>query len=269
MTGLRAKAPRAYLTIDDSPSTRMDDLVDFLEAENIPAIFYCRGDLLEQNSASAIRAAQKGFVLANHTFSHQRASEKPLDWLIEDIERAQDLIDKFNATAGNAHKGRYFRFPHIDRGAGGYVVDYDAYAEPEKKELLATFAEGLNVRSLDRPSAEQFHKRDLLQRYLKAAGCVQPFKDVTPRWYNHGEIANAADSLFTFSNCDWMLTARHLGKHPYKSVDDLKQRAVDDPYLLKPGNTGVVLAHDQAEIVDVTIELVRDLKQRGLEFVPV
>lgn len=259
---------KAYLTIDDSPSTRMDDLVDFLESKNIPALFFCRGDHLETNPASAIRALQKGFVLGNHAYSHQRSSQKDFAWIVDEIERTEKLLEDLYALAQVPQKGKYFRFPQLDRGTAGWIVDYDTYDENNRKALLAAFAEGLNVQSMDRPDTAAFEKRDRLQLYLKGAGYTQPFKGVTYHWYSQGEIAHAHDCLYTFSNCDWMLTQRHLGKWPYKSVADLQQKALKDPWFSTPGSVNVLLAHDQAEIVDITIELLEDLTANGVEFLP-
>jgi len=260
---------KAYLTIDDSPSMRMDDLVDYLEKKGIPAVFYCRGDLLEDNTASAIRALQKGFVLANHTYSHQRASEKDFAWIVEDIERCENLLEEVHAVAQVRRRGKYFRFPHIDRGTAGWIVDYDRYPAEEKGALFAAFTDGLNIQSMDRPSQPAFDKKERLQRYLAGAGYTQPFKDVTHSWFAKGEIAQAHDCLYTFSNCDWMLTARHNGKWLYKSVNDLKEKALSDPFLRVEGGVNVILAHDQAEIVDVTMELVDHLAENGVKFLEV
>lgn len=260
---------KAYLTIDDSPSTRMDDLIDYLEKMGIPAIFYCRGDFLEENTASAIRALQKGFVLANHTYSHQRASEKDFAWIVDDIERCEKLLEEVHAVAQVRRKGKYFRFPHMDRGAAGWIVDYDRYPAEEKGALFAAFTDGLNIKSMDRPGQAAFDKKDRLQRYLASAGYTQPFKGVTHPWFAKGEIASAHDCLYTFSNCDWMLTARHSGKWPYKSVNDLKEKALSDPFLRVEGGVNVILAHDQAEIVDVTMELVDHLARNGVKFLEV
>lgn len=259
----------AYLTIDDSPSERMDDIVDWLEEKGVPAIFYCRGDNLDKNMRSAVRAVEKGFVLANHTYSHERSSQKGLTWLIADIERCERLIEQAYQAANTAQPGRYFRFPHVDRGTAGWVVDYDAYEGEERNALLAAFAEGLNVSSMERPPQADWDKRDLLQNYLKGAGYVQPFPKVTHGWFNKGEVSLAADSLYTYSNCDWMLTARHRGKWPYKDIEDLKIRAKSDKWLTEQGSVNVILAHDQAEIVDITIELLDDLVQSGLQFLEV
>jgi peptidoglycan/xylan/chitin deacetylase (PgdA/CDA1 family) len=247
----------------------MHDLTSHLSEKGIPAIFYCRGDRLQENPAAAIRAIQKGFILANHATNHQRSSQKDLDWIIEDIDHCERLLDDLYAQAKIAKKGKYFRFPHVDRGMGGWIVDYDAYDETNRKAVLAAFAEGLNVEMTGRPDPLLFAKRDAIQTYLKQAGYTQPFSKVTHDWFRRGEIANAADCLYTYSNCDWMVTERHKGKWPYKSVEDLKAKAKSDKWLSEEGSVNVILAHDQAEIVDITIELIEDLGNSGINFLEV
>jgi len=261
--------PAAYLTIDDSPSTRMDDLVDYLEGKGVPALFFCRGDLLEQNSAAALRAIHKGFVIANHAYSHQRSSHKEFAWIVEDIERCEALIDDLYSVAHVKRTGKYFRFPHLDRGAGGWIVDYDRYDKAIRDSLIDTFVGGLNIPSFDRPPQDSFDKMAMLQRYLTQKGFSNPFRNLTIPWASVPDIADAGDCLYTFSNCDWMLTSRHLGKWPYQTVQDLKHKAKSDPFLMAPEGRSVILAHDQAEIVDITIQLVDDLLQNGLQFLEV
>ncbi|MFA5593286.1 MAG: polysaccharide deacetylase family protein [Micavibrio sp.] len=262
-------ARKAYLTIDDSPSDRMDDLAARLFQKSIPAIFYCRGDMLERNLGSAARAAAKGFVLANHTYSHRRSSEEDTDWIIADIERCERLIERAYQSAGVRQGGKYFRFPHMDRGTGGWIVDYDSYPPEERAALLEIFAGGLNIASLEKPAAAALEKKEKLQAYLKAEGYSQPFRNVTAPWYGRGEIAQARDSFYTFSNCDWMVTERHRGKWPYKTAEDLKNRARSDASLSAGDGVNVILAHDQAEIVDITMELIEDLAENGMEFLTV
>jgi len=259
----------AYLTIDDSPSDRMDDMVDFLSSKNIPALFFCRGDNIERHFDAAVRAVQKGFTLANHTYSHRRASEEDLNWYFADIEMCERLIEKTYRAAGVTQRGKYFRFPYLDRGAGAWIVDYDFYTADERKEIFAALNDGLNFGKVVPPTPKAREKMKSLQEYLKKSGYVQPFKSVTQGWYQKGPIAAAADSLFTFSNGDWMVTARHSGKWPYKSVDDLRQKAATDLFLSQDDSVNVILAHDQSEIVDVTIELIKDLADNGLKFLEV
>ena len=65
----------AYLTIDDSPSPDMQSKVDYLHREAIPAVFFCRGDFLEERPAAALDAIRKGFIIANHSYSHPHFSD--------------------------------------------------------------------------------------------------------------------------------------------------------------------------------------------------
>lgn len=259
----------AYLTIDDSPSERMDDLTGWLQEKGIPAIFFCRGDKLEENPMAAVRAVQKGFVLANHATTHQRSSQKDAGWVIDEIKQCEFLLERIYKEAGVIKTHKFFRFPQLDRGTAGWIVDYDDYSAEDRAALLAAFAEGLNVQSMDKPGPELWEKKAQIQKYLKDSGYVQPFKGVTHDWYKDGEIADAADCLYTYSNCDWMVTARHAGKWPYKNAEDLKNKARTDKWLTADGGVNVVLAHDQAEIVDITIELLEDMASNGLKFLEV
>ncbi len=260
---------KAYLTIDDSPSQNMDVMTEHLFVRSIPAIFFCRGDRLEENPDAAIRAIQKGFVLANHSYTHQRSSQKDVAFTIDEIARTERLLEKLHKQAGVAQRGRYFRFPHVDRGTAGWIVDYDAYEGDARAGVLAAFAEGLNVASMEKPDQAALDKKAALQDYLAAEGYSQPFAGVTHPWFAEGEVAAAKDCLYTFSNCDWMLTERHRGKWPYKTLDDLNGKALSDPWLSQPDSVNVILAHDQAEIVDITLKLLDKLRLNGLEFLEV
>lgn len=258
----------AYLTIDDSASTRMDDLVSYLHGKSIPAVFYCRGDKLEENPMAAVNAVKKGFILVNHTHTHQRASEQTVEFTIGEIRQCEFLLDRIYKEAKTPRSHKYFRYPHVDRGTGAWIIDYDsnpAIAAEVRNEI----AGGVNAPDKGRPSTEAFAKKQLLQAYLKSEGFKNPFTDVTHKWFLAGEMGDAADSLFTFSNADWMLNERQKGKWPYKSVEDLKQKARTDKYLSEEGSVNVILAHDQADIVDVTIELIDDLAESGLKFLEV
>ena len=51
-----------YLTIDDSPTEDFLSKVDLLASMEIPAIFFCRGNRLEERPDDAISAIKKGYV---------------------------------------------------------------------------------------------------------------------------------------------------------------------------------------------------------------
>ncbi len=256
---------KIYLTIDDSPSAHTDELTDFLLAHNIPAILFCRGDRLAEHPKAAIRAIQKGFIIANHAYSHRRASTLTYEEMVEEIQKTELLIDKAYKEAGTPRPVKYFRFPHIDRGCGGWVVDYDAV--PEYRDILTSlFSEGLNI-TLTPPSDGQKEKKSALQSFLRAEGFVTPFEGITHPWYTATEMATAVDALFTYSTADWMLSSRHAGKWPYKTWGDLKQKIDDDPWLHDENSTHVILLHDQNGLLNVSKEILQYFLNQEFVFV--
>lgn len=256
---------KALLTIDDSPSGDSDALVNFLDERSVPAIFFCRGDRLSENPAPMIRAAERGFIVANHAFHHRRASQISYDAMTAEILATEKLIENIYAQAAKPRPAQYFRFPHMDRGAGGWVFDYDAV--PEHRDALKTlFADGLNV-SLTPPTSEQIDKKSKLQDFLHTHGFTQlPSSGITHPWFTHTEAAHAVDAMFTFSTSDWMLTKRHLGKWPYASLADLKRKIDDDPWLNNAASSNIILAHDQPEVLPTVQALVAHMLAKDFSF---
>lgn len=256
---------KALLTIDDSPSERMDDLTDFLCAMSIPAIFFCRGDLLAKNQTPVVRAIEKGFIIANHAYGHRRAGALSCEENVEEIEKTESLVESAYRAAGRPRPAKYFRFPQMDRGCGGWVVDYDA-VPAHRETLVSLFAEGLNL-DLVPPTDEQKHKKQRLQDYLRREGYAPlPSSGITHPWFAQTEMAHAVDAMFTYSTADWMLTTRHKGKWLYKTLDGLKRKIDADPWLKRGDSAHIILAHDQAEIFDVSTALISYLQETGFMY---
>lgn len=253
----------AYLTIDDSPSSRTDDLTGALKDRGVPALLFCRGDRLESDPAPIVRAIQKGFVVGNHAYAHTRFSTLPFGQCVHEIEKTEILIEAAYREAGIKRPGKYFRFPHMDRGAGGWIVDYDA-APAHRDALLKLFGEGLNI-DLQKPSSEMMKKKEMLQAYLKKEGFTAPFFASFP-FYAESEMADAVDAMFTYSTSDWMITRRHAGKWPYKSLADLKKKIDNDPWLWHEKSAHIILSHDQDETADTTVALVDYMRDKGFKF---
>lgn len=106
----------AYLTIDDSPSNDFRNKVDFLAEKNIPCVFFCRGDLLQENPDDTVYAIQKGFVIGNHAFDHPKFSEISFEEGKEQIVKTDAIIEEIYSKAGVERTEKYFRFPYGDRG---------------------------------------------------------------------------------------------------------------------------------------------------------
>lgn len=243
-------ALEAYLTIDDSPSDHSGALIDFLARHGIQGMLFCRGDRLEQNPAPIVHAIEQGMIVANHNYSHKSAGTLSHEELVGEIEKTESLIDAAYRTAGRPRPGKYFRFPYLDKGDGDRL-------EQRFDEIIKD-PQGADLSGND--------KTRKLQDYLKREGFAQPFAGVTHPLYRNKDVAAAADCLFTYSSCDWMLTGRHKGKWQYKTLDDLKRKIDADPYLCREGGAQVTLFHDQPEIEDVAIELIQHMLDKGFSF---
>ena len=164
----------AILTIDDSPSPRSSDLLDFLKARDIPAIFFCRGDRLEEDRTHMVRAVTEGHTLGNHLYSHRRASKLVFDEICAEIEKMEKLIDQVYSDAGVKKTGKYVRFPHLDRGCGGWNRRFRSGRRRQSRADTAVLVTALNIDLSVRPSVEQIELKDSVQRYLRESGYLPP-----------------------------------------------------------------------------------------------
>ncbi len=256
---------KAYLTIDDSPSAQTDELTAGLKARGVPALLFCRGDRLEKNPGPVIRAIEKGFVIGNHAWSHTRFSTLSFEDGVAEIEKTDLLIDEAYRASGAARPGKYFRFPHMDRGCGGWVVDYDA-AGPHRGDLIRLFTEGLNIDLTPPDGALKEKKQKLLQWLVLNGFEAPPFRGVRHPWYAQTEMATAVDAMFTFSTADWMITPRHVGKWPYKTLEHLKDKIDSDADLWRGDTAHIILAHDQDGLAGTVLTLVDHMRAKDMIF---
>ena len=200
--------PKAYLTIDDSPSPDTETLVDFLVARSIPSILFVRGARLEQNPKAIEYAIQNNITIGNHSYAHTQAGEMtPQEWA-DDLELCDHLIEAAYRRVGKERKAKYYRFPYIDRG------------------------DGVKVEQCDKTTIQENDKTQPLQDYLHSYAFRQPFKRTPP-----GYPRKASDCLYTFTARDWMLNVKHRGKHAIKTREDLIARIDDDETLTTKSTT--------------------------------
>lgn len=82
----------AYLTIDDSPSKDMKSKVDYLLAKSIPAIWFCRGEFMEQHLPHVTYAIENGFIIGNHSYTHPYFSTLSLAQCAQEISKTEQMI---------------------------------------------------------------------------------------------------------------------------------------------------------------------------------
>ena len=232
--------PKAYLTIDDSPSAHTYDLVDFLSDRKISAILFVHGALLEQNPRPIEYAIQKGIVIGNHSYAHKPAGEmEPQEWA-DDLELCEHLIEAAYRRCGVERQAKYYRFPYIDRG------------------------DGVKQEQTDKSTIQENEKTQQLQDYLHEQHFYQPFKKM-PRSYPKG----AHDCLYTFTTRDWMLNDKHRGKHDIQTIDDLKARIDADEALKDETHNHVIIMHDQPGNHSEACALIQYFQEIGFEFLEV
>lgn len=257
---------KAWLTLDDTPSPETGDLLAFLAETGIQALIFARGDLAEQNPTPVIKAIQQGHVVASHGYTHVHASKLGLEAAKESISRSKQVLDDLHAQAGVERRCIYFRFPHVDRGMGSWLINPAACSEAvnaEQKELIAS---GIRGAGFEAPSAVAVGLKNALQDHLRAMGFKPNPLQVKHRFIAETELAHAYDVPFTFSTADWQITARHKGNWPSTTLDDLKRRIDTDEALTRTDTPHIILSHDQAETVQTTIELVKHMQAQGLVF---
>lgn len=271
---LKTTPPGIYLTIDDSPSPHTDELIDFLSTHNIPAILFVRGSEMEdqESFAKIVRAIKHGFVIANHSYAHERTSQIGFKSQTSQIAKTQTIIDHAYDEAGRPKPPRYFRFPHLDRGCGtAWPIDFNTVPPDDRDFVQTLFWNGVRFETKAVPTlAEQELKRDI-QNWLKDNG-FQKFSppDLTHRWWLESELSEAIDILITYSTSDWMLTPRHLGRWPYKNINDLYEKIKTDPFLTSSESSHIVLMHDdREESLTITKKLITYFINQNFEFLKV
>jgi peptidoglycan/xylan/chitin deacetylase (PgdA/CDA1 family) len=214
-----------YLTIDDSPSNDMKEKVDFLLKCQIPAIWYCRGEFIEKHLSSIVYALERGFWIANHSYSHPYFSTLSLKEATEEIHKTEKLIDQAHRQAGVSRTHKLFRFPFGDKGGGKNFLKI--YTEKEKECVEA------------------------LQNLLKKEGFQKAsFEGITYHYYLKANLDRDIDAPWTFDTKDYVVLSKSSQeKSRLHTVEDFINRMdLHDPEnglgLNDPKSSDIVILHD-------------------------
>ncbi|HNQ91379.1 MAG TPA: polysaccharide deacetylase family protein [Alphaproteobacteria bacterium] len=265
---------RAYLTIDDSPSKHTDELTDFLVSKNVPAVLFARGAFMDADEGftKIVRAIEKGFTIANHSYAHERTSEIGFENQTGQILRTQNLIDRAYDEAGIARPPRYFRFPHLDRGCGNaFPINFETVPNEYRDYVQHLFWDGVRLETKTPPTPGQLKLKNDIQSWLAGNGFVKmPTPDITLPWWTGTELETAIDAMITFSTSDWMLSPRHVGKWPPKTAKDLTDKIDNDPFLNREDSAHIILMHDDREdLLTITENLVNHYLNSNFTFLKI
>jgi peptidoglycan/xylan/chitin deacetylase (PgdA/CDA1 family) len=237
----------AYLTIDDAPSEDFTGKIEFLEKQDIPAIFFCSGADLEQHPQPIIDAIRRGFIIGNHGYDHPHFSDLTVPECMVQIEKTDAIIDDLYRQASVRRQHRYFRFPYGDKGG----LKWD--------DVLSGY------------TAEGQKRKDQIQFFLRQLGYSQPaFEDITYTYYHEFCLLDDIDWHWTYDCMDWSVAA----EEPQFGIDSLEavfaRMDEDVPEggrgLNFPGSSDIVLMHDHARTTPLFEPIVQRLLEKGLSF---
>ena len=239
---------KAWLTIDDSPSTTMDAKIDHLVSRRVPAIWFCNGNSLRARPESAIKAILAGHVLGNHGYDHRAFSDMSVTDCRKQIGETDLLIDEVYSEAGIRRTARYFRFPFGDKG--GLMGT----------EVLLPY------------TGEGARRKQEIQEYLAELGYSHPdWAGITYRWFHDAGLADDRDWYWTYDVMDWSV---HASEPVFgiDSMDRVYDRMDEDlpeegRGLHFAGSAEIVLVHDHDETADDFGPIVDRLIGLGLEFI--
>ena len=95
---------QAVLTIDDAPSSGMNEKLAFLASKGIHAIWFCNGVHLNAQREAALRALREGHLLANHAWEHIRFSEHSFEEAQSQVRRTEQLLEALYREAGSGRR---------------------------------------------------------------------------------------------------------------------------------------------------------------------
>lgn len=228
--------------------------IDYLENKKIPTIFFCIGQLMEQRPAMIIESIQRGFQIANHSYSHPHFSQISLEQCKTEIEKTDQIITSLYKKAGVEWKQKWFRFPYGDKG------------DLRNGEVF-------NPRKISNPERNNF-----IQKVLIDLNYTQPnWDEVDYHFMTKANLFTEVDWHWTFDIMEWA-TIEYKPTMGIKNLHKIFQR-LDEPLpkdcrgnlgsesrWLQSDSAEIILLHDHEETTPIFNSIVDRLLEYPLEF---
>lgn len=236
-----------YLTIDDAPTQDLPGKLDFLKANNIPAVLFCIGNNLDERPQVAIDAIREGFVLGNHSYDHPHFSDISVEEACDQISRTDSILDRLYAEAATPRPSKVFRFPYGDKGDLNYGDETKPLTQEGKARKLA------------------------IQTHLRRLGYTQPrFEGVTYPYYREGGFLDDVDWLWTYDVMEWsVFSDQHVhGIDSFEKVLDRMEEDVPDGWrgLNDLASEEIILTHDHVASTEIFYPIIKRLQEKELIF---
>lgn len=237
----------AYLTVDDGPSKDMKKKIDLLTSKKIPAIWFCVGKNIEKRPELVIYAIKKGFIIGNHSYSHQLFSNLTLKQCFEEIRKADKIIDDIYKKADIKRHTKFFRFPNGDKGG----LKYEEVFEPYKGRGKI--------------------RKEKIQEFLKTLGYTQPkFENITYKYYRKAGLLKDVDWHWTYDCFEYTIyEPRHIfGIDNLEKVYARMEENVPEGCrgLNYFGSEDIILIHDMEKTTHLFKPIIERLLAKGIVF---
>lgn len=224
---------RALLTIDDVSSENTPAIVDYLCSRNIKPIMFMVGQWAEDHPDELYYALKHGMIIGNHSYTHPHFSEISIEECINEIEKNEEVLDRFYSRAGVERIYRPFRFPYGDKGG-------------DNKELI--------------------------QKYLSDKG-FDKVRDtgLGYSWWQEQGLDKDIDTFWTFDFAEYNIRpgSGFVLDDVMKRIYDPAPK--DGAQLLKENSNHILLlhAHDETEtmVPEYYKIIIEELLKNGVEFV--
>lgn len=239
---------KAYLTIDDGPSTDFTNKMNFLLENKIPAIWFCVGELMLQHEDEIINAIHNGFIIGNHSYNHPYFSDLTLEECKESILKTDQIIESIYEKSGHKRPIKVFRFPFFDQGGHS------------SRQL-----------QIERKPFDCEEKRQGIQDFLKELGYVQPkFEGINFDIVMDKEVLSGIDVRCTYDQMEYCYGREWAPDGMDKAENILARIEADAPSEGKTLNckdtSDIILIHDHDFSKELFYQIVNRYLDKGIKF---
>jgi len=108
--------------LNDTPSSYSKERLDYLIANKIPAILFCKGNNMEERPEIVAESIRNGFIIGNHSYTHPHFSQLELIQCEEEISKADRIIEEAYYQVSIKRPEKLFMFPFFDNGTARSVL---------------------------------------------------------------------------------------------------------------------------------------------------
>jgi len=276
---------KIYLTIDDSPSSSFRVNLDYLIKHNIPAVFFCIGNLMEAHWQDILYAIEQGYPIGNHSYTHPHFSDITLDAAKKEIEKTDLLIEKAYREAEVVDYDRLFRFPYGDKGDGKYGYQFMEFKKANQLRQ-GRFEKLMNKVQLIHPlhrfidgKKESIGQENAqaIQQYLFQLGYVRgDLKGVEYDFFH--PLQTDQDWSWTFDIAEWRWDDKQnkaafleeiFFRLTSKNPEDFRGDFPEQTGMQQKEKIDLVLFHDRDATNEFFAPILDYLRAMDVEFLPV